>query len=128
MKSENSESKILGVIGGMGPLATQLFYRMIIDRTDARKDQEHLDMIILNHATMPDRTESILSGRIENLYEKLLEDAKMLESNGACCIAIPCNTSHVLIDRIQENVGIPIINMVRETVREISKVFDCAKI
>ena len=116
---ENNDKKVLGILGGMGPLATQLFYRMIIEKTDANCDQEHLNMIILNHATMPDRTKEILSGRTEELFELLLKDAKMLEDNGAGVIAIPCNTSHVLIGRLQENVGIPIINMVEETVNHI---------
>ena len=115
------ESKILGVVGGMGPLATQLFYRMLIDMTDAECDQDHLDMIILNHASMPDRTDAIKSGRIEELYEALLRDVKKLEQNGAAAIAIPCNTSHMVLDRLQAKAGIPIINMIRETVRSIKE-------
>lgn len=125
MMLNNKEKKTLGVIGGMGPLASQLFYKMIIDQTDAKKDQDHLDMIILNHATMPDRTEAILSGQTEDLVQRLIADAKMLESNGVGHIAIPCNTSHVLIDKIQESVGIPIINMVNETVNHIANAFNC---
>lgn len=115
------DKKVLGVLGGMGPLATQLFYKMIIEKTDAKCDQEHLNMIILNHATMPDRTKEILEGRTEGLFQLLLADAQMLEKNGAGVISIPCNTSHVLIDRIQEGVGIPIINMVAETARHIGE-------
>lgn len=115
--------KILGVMGGMGPLATQLFYKMIIEQTDAKCDQEHLNMIILSHATMPDRTKEILEGRTEELFQLLLKDARMLESSGAGVIAIPCNTSHVLADRLQESVGIPIINMVEETVKQIAEHF-----
>ena len=116
----NDNKKVLGVLGGMGPLATQLFYRMVIEKTDANCDQEHLDMIILSHATMPDRTKEILEGRTEELFQLLLKDAQMLESNGAGVIAIPCNTSHVLVDRLQENIRIPIINMVEETVKHIA--------
>ena len=119
----NDDKKVLGVLGGMGPLATQLFYRMVIEKMDAKCDQEHLNMIILSHATMPDRTKEILEGRTEELFQLLLKDAKMLEINGAGAIAIPCNTSHVLIDRLQESTGIPIINMVEETVTHIKETF-----
>ncbi|MGN0711937.1 MAG: aspartate/glutamate racemase family protein [Anaerovoracaceae bacterium] len=107
--------KVLGVIGGMGPLATQLFYKMIIDKTDAHCDQEHLNMIILNHASMPDRTTAIKNGEVEELYNKLWHDAKLLEAGGADYIAIPCNTSHLLVDRLQKNLKVPIINMIKET-------------
>lgn len=115
------EDKILGIVGGMGPLATQLFYRMLIGMTDAEKDQDHLDMIILNHASMPDRTEAIKTGNIEILFAELLKDVKKLEGDGVSAIAIPCNTSHMVIDRLQAEVSIPIINMIRETVRYIKK-------
>src|SRR5665647_2961848 len=96
---ENKE-KLLGVIGGMGPLATQLFYRMIIEKNDAHFDQHHLNMIILKHASMPDRTKAILKDDTEELYAKQLADAKALEELGVDFIAIPCNTSHYFVDSI----------------------------
>ena len=67
---------ILGIIGGMGPSASNLFYEMVISNTEATCDQDHIDMIILNHATMPDRTESILSGEIDVIKEKLKSDIR----------------------------------------------------
>lgn len=118
---ENDGRKVLGVLGGMGPLATQLFYGMVIKKTDAGCDQEHLNMIILSHATMPDRTKAIEEGRTEELLRLLLADAKMLEKNGAGVIAIPCNTSHALYERLQAGVGIPVVNMVEETAAHIAK-------
>ncbi len=116
----NDNSKTLGVIGGMGPLATQLFYRMIIERTDANCDQEHLDMIIYSHASVMDRTKAILTGRSEELYRALLDDAGRLEASGVAAIAIPCNTSHLLADRMQGELSVPIIHMIRETVKALA--------
>lgn len=112
-------NRILGVLGGMGPLATQLFYRMLIEKTYAHYDQEHLDMIILNHATMPDRTEAVLSGNSKTLYDRLLKDICWLKKNGVAAVAIPCNTSHIFVDSLQKEVSVPIIHMVRETVRSL---------
>lgn len=119
------EGKILGIIGGMGPQATNTFYKMIIDMTHAQKDQDHINIIILSHATMPDRTEAIESGNLSVLLKKLQEDAIFLEQSGASCIAIPCNTSHVVMDDIQKMVSIPIINMVRETVQALRQDYGC---
>lgn len=115
------DHKILGVIGGMGPLATQLFYRQVIELTDAACDQDHVDMILFNHASMPDRTDAILSGNTEPLFLKLEEDAKKLEAYGASAIAIPCNTSHFFADRLQASVSIPIIHMIREAADYVAK-------
>ncbi len=111
----------LGVIGGMGPMATQLFYKNIIEMTDAKADQEHIDMIILSHASIPDRTSSIKNGDTDKVFDVLIEDAKILEENNVSAIAIPCNTSHFFWDRLQKEVNVPIINMVRETVCAIKE-------
>lgn len=117
--TETSIRKTLGVISGMGPLATCLFYQRMIERTDANRDQDHIPMIILSHCTMPDRTDAILSGREETVYSLLLEDARQLERDGAGAIAIPCNTSHYFADRLQAELKIPVVNMVRETARAL---------
>lgn len=109
----------LGILGGMGPMATQLLYKMIIENTYAQKDQEHLDMIILNHATIPDRTEAIKSGETAEVLKTLSDDVLMLRENGCKAIAIPCNTSHYFYDELQKKVDIPIINMVRSAVLDV---------
>ena len=72
----------LGVLGGMGPQATNTFYQFIIDRTDAHSDQEHVNTLILSDSDMPDRTAAILSGRTERVYRRLLSDARLLEQAG----------------------------------------------
>ena len=109
-----SEQK-LGILGGMGPQATQVFYQFVLDRTDAARDQDHLPALILSDTKMPDRTAAILSGNSEGLYSRLLGDARMLEGCGCTAIAIPCNTSHYFVDRLQGDIGVPIIHMIRET-------------
>lgn len=115
------EAKVLGVIGGMGPLASQLFYKMIIQGTDAKRDQDHINMILLNHATMPDRTEAILTDRTEELLSLLTEDLRILEQSGADYVAIPCNTCHVLLQQLQQRTRLPIINMIQVTAEHISR-------
>ena len=109
----------LGVLGGMGPQATNTFYQFVIDRTDARTDQEHVSALILSDSGMPDRTAAILGGEEsrEAVFRRLLEDARLLERAGCTCIAVPCNTSHFFLDRVQESIGIPILHMIRETAR-----------
>ncbi|MCU6708563.1 amino acid racemase [Paenibacillus sp. J5C_2022] len=113
------EHKSLGVIGGMGPKATAVFFDKVIACTAAEKDQEHINMIILNHATIPDRTSVILGGRPELFLEAVAKDLKLLEQAGAAHIAIPCNTSHYFYEDMQAMTTVPIINMVDETLRLI---------
>lgn len=105
----------LGVLGGMGPQATQVFYQFVLDRTDAARDQDHLPAVILSDTGIPDRTAAILSGDTEGLYQRLLKDARLLEQCGCTVLAIPCNTSHYFADRLQGDAGVPILHMIRET-------------
>lgn len=114
----------LGVMGGMGPLASQLFYKMITERTAAEKDQDHINMLILSDAQMPDRTAAILSGdegEVSRVKERVLSDAKLLEENDCRAIAITCNTAHYFADMIASELSIPILHMIRETAAETAK-------
>lgn len=110
----------LGVLGGMGPQATQVFYQFVLDRTDAARDQDHLPAVILSDTGIPDRTAAILSGDTGGLYRRLLKDAKMLEGCGCTVLAIPCNTSHYFVDKLQGEIGVPIIHMLRETAKALA--------
>ena len=114
------EKQILGVIGGMGPEATDFFYGQLIEHTQAACDQDHLDMVILSAASMPDRTRAIETGEHEGLLQTMRACVERLEACGATQIAIPCNTSHYFYDDIQAMTRIPIIHMPRETVRQCS--------
>lgn len=103
----------------MGSQATAYFFNRIVENTKASKDQEHIEMAILNHSTLPDRTQIILSGKYEDFILAIVEDIKKLEYLGVDNIAIPCNTSHFFYDNIQKQTKLSIINMVKETVKYI---------
>ncbi len=118
-----SNLKKLGIMGGMGPGSTVDFFDRIVKHTEAKSDQEHIDMVILNHTTIPDRTKVIASGNYETILLPLIADARFLEAAGVSAIAIPCNTAHFFYDQIQSSVSIPVINMIRECVDYISKTF-----
>ena len=107
--------KVLGVIGGMGTAATIDFYTRIMNHTVAHKDQEHIDMVIINHASIIDRTYAIKNNKLDELLKQMHENLKILENAKVTSIAIPCNTSHSIIDKIQQLTSIPIINMIEET-------------
>jgi aspartate racemase len=112
---------MIGVLGGMGPEASLLFYRLVIEHTKAQRDQDHVDLLLLNHASMPDRTSELEAGRGEQLFERLTRDIRTLEAAGAEALVITCNTSHVFADRIAAEARVPFINMVEEAAREARK-------
>ncbi len=108
--------KTIGIIGGMGPLATADLYRRIILRTKALKDQDHIHVLIDSNTNIPDRTKAIIANGEDPTIE-LIKSAKMLEQGGADFLVMPCNTAHYFIDTIKKSVCIPFVNMIEETVK-----------
>jgi aspartate racemase len=121
-------NKLIGIIGGMGPMASQLFYKMVTDMTEASCDQDHLNMIIYSDASMKDRTSAILNGEYTEIHDQLLSDARVLEKSGCEAIGITCNTAHFFADMIKDEINIPIIHMVQETVEQVARKFKGEKV
>ena len=111
----------LGVIGGMGPLATVSFYERVVLNTVAKCDNEHIDMVVLSHASMPDRTKCIIENKGGEFLEVIKKDFKILEDIGVEAVAIPCNTSHYFFDEFKKFTGLRVINMIEETILEVKK-------
>jgi aspartate racemase len=115
------EKKTLGIVGGVGPLATMLLGEMIVRRTNASKDQEHVDMVITNNTKIPDRTAYVLDRTKPNPVTVMISDIHRLTSIGAEIIAIPCNTAHSFYAEMQQASSVPILNMIEETVKRASE-------
>ena len=111
----------IGVIGGMGPLATVNYYRKLVLSTPAKNDREHIDMVILNHASIPDRTDCIINGEKDKFLNVIKNDFSILNYIGVNAIAIPCNTSHFFYDEFKKFTDIPIINMVESAVLKVKE-------
>ena len=110
--------KIVGIIGGMGPLATVDLYRKIIELTPATSDQEHLHVIIDANPAIPDRTAALLYGGPDPV-PAIVESARRLEQAGADVLVMPCHTAHAFLPAITDAVAIPLISMVDETVAAV---------
>lgn len=100
--------KTLGILGGLGPMATVYFYEMLTEHTRVSCDQEHINIIISSRATTPDRTAYILGKSKENPLPVMVEEAHRLVSAGADVIVLPCNTAHYFYDELSRATGVPI--------------------
>ena len=121
MHKVGENRKILGVLGGLGPLSSAYFYELLTNHTKASRDQDHIDIILSSRATTPDRTAFILGKSDEDPVPFMVEDAKLLEQYGADAIVIPCNTAHYFIDEVRRSVSVPVPSIITETVRHIER-------
>ena len=106
---------LLGILGGLGPMASAYFYEMITAHTRAQSDQEHIDLILSSRASTPDRTDFILGRSAASPLPAMIEDARALEAFGARAIVIPCNTAHYFIDQVRASVSVPVPSIIHET-------------
>ena len=111
MEKEMEDYKgTIGVIGGLGPMATACFMEIVTQMTEVKKDQDHLKMIIYSVPQIPDRTSFILGESPEDPLPMMLETAKLLDSQGVSVIAVPCVTGYYFRDRIQSEVKAPVVH------------------
>lgn len=114
-------SKLLGILGGLGPMSSAYLYKMITEHTLAERDQDHIDIVLNSRATTPDRTEFILGSSERSPLPYMIEDAKRLEKYGADGIIIACNTAHYFIDEVRRAVSVPVPSIIYETVDFLKK-------
>jgi aspartate racemase len=108
---KDTQKGTLGILGGMGPLATVDFMQKVIEATPASRDQDHIPMLVHAVPQVPDRTACILAGNDEPL-RWMREGVDKLLAAGAEAIAIPCNTAHYWYDALVENLDIPVLHIV----------------
>lgn len=106
--------KTIGILGGMGPLATADLFRKLVTMTKAGCDNEHIRIYIDDNASIPDRTAAILSGGADPT-PVMADSLRKLEACGADCIIMPCNTAHYFLPRLQAMTEVPFLSMLEAT-------------
>lgn len=111
----------LGIIGGLGPMATAYFMELLVAMTDAKCDQDHIETMIYSIPTVPDRTAYILGKSRENPLDAMISIGRALRSQGADVLAIPCITAHYFHSELQEGIGMPVIHGIRKTAEALQQ-------
>ena len=110
--------KTIGIIGGMGPMATCDLMKKIFEVSDADCDQNYVHVCVDCNTNIPDRTKAILE-KGEDPIPEMVKSAVSLQNMGADLLMIPCNTAHFFYDRLKIFTDIPILHMPRETVKAL---------
>jgi aspartate racemase len=108
----------VGVIGGLGPAATVDFLARVLAATEAHTDQEHANLVVLQHSAVPDRTAFITGVSSDDPTEALVADARRLEAMGVGAIVMPCNTATAFVDAMRAAVQVPIVDIVDVAVED----------
>jgi aspartate racemase len=107
--------KKLGIIGGLGPMATARFLALITQMSQAAKDQDHIEILLHSRPGIPDRTAFITGQSDLNPEADLVSVGKNLANAGAEILAIPCFSAHYFIEAIRAEAKLPVIDAITET-------------
>jgi aspartate racemase len=99
----------------MGPEATILFQKKLIDAVKADDDSDHFPLLIDMNPQVPSRIAHLIEGNSTDPGPTLAAMARRLEAAGAVALAMPCNTAHHYADHIEKAVTIPLLNMVEQS-------------
>jgi aspartate racemase len=109
---------LIGILGGMGPLATVDFMERVIELTSsagALCDQQHLPLLVVHLPHIPDRSDALL-GTGESPLPALLRGIDMLNRNEVELVVIPCNSAHHWYDALLAESRAPIIHIAEASV------------
>ncbi len=101
---------MLGIIGGMGPLATADFMRKLTVAKQAQRDQDHVPALVWSLPQIPDRSDALIHGGASPL-PALVACARGLRRAGARIGVMPCNTAHHWADEISAQSGLPLLHI-----------------
>ncbi|MEI6260568.1 MAG: aspartate/glutamate racemase family protein, partial [Deltaproteobacteria bacterium] len=114
------EQKTLGILGGMGPLASLAFLRTIYEcNLLGSIEQDYPNIVLHSLSSVPDRTRSLLGNAENALADSLVRNLRILNASGVSNIVICCFTSHALISRIPKEIAEKIVSLVDLTAREL---------
>ncbi len=112
--------KTIGIIGGMGPMATVDLFKKIVELDPAASDQEYIRICVDSNTNIPDRTEAILHHG-KNPVPEIVNSGILLEGMGANVLVMSCNTAHYFYDEIVQYLHVPLLNMLQETALEAAR-------
>jgi len=114
--------QIIGVIGGMGPQASNELYRLLIEGArveyGARANDEYPE-ILIDSVPVPDGFSD--PSQMEIVTRMLEDRTKRMTTYGATVITMACNTVCHYADRLSRNTHVNVISVVDEVVHIVSK-------
>jgi len=106
-----TEREILGIVGGLGPLASAAFLKTVYEYGIGANEQDAPVVLMYSDPTFPDRTDSFLAGESELLLTRLTGALQFLADGGASRFVICCMTIHHLLPRLPAHLRARVISL-----------------
>jgi len=106
-----AEREIMGIVGGLGPLASAEFLKTVYEYGIGENEQDAPIVLLHSDPTFPDRTDSFLAGDSEFLLARLTGALQCLSDAGASRFVICCMTIHYLLPRLPVHLGPRVVSL-----------------
>ncbi|MBE3092346.1 MAG: amino acid racemase [Chloroflexi bacterium] len=113
--------KILGLIGGIGPESTIDYYKMIVSRFRERIETDDYPKFLINNINITEMLSYVKTNQLDKLVDFLAFEIKKVQAGGADFAVLASNTPHIVFDELRNRVDLPMISIVDETFKVISK-------
>lgn len=115
--------RTVGIIGGMGPETTARFYLDVIFKCHQKNKRQRPAILLWNVPLQYKVEEDLIKNAkgAERYLPYLIKAAKNLEKGGADFLVIPCNTVHIFLKKIREEVRIPVLSILEEAEKFLRK-------
>jgi aspartate racemase len=113
---------VVGVVGGMGPLASAEFLKSIYEASRCEREQDAPVVLMYSDPSFPDRTEAFLAGEEEEILQRLVDTLFRLRGLGATRFVLCCVTLHHLVDRLPAELARGVVSLVDVIVSGVARV------
>lgn len=120
MNIKEVKKKVIGILGGMGPESTAIFYHAVIKQCQkqygAQYDEDYPEIFIYN-LPIPNIVKGLK--KPEKTLDMLIKGAKKIDSIGVDFIVMPCNTAHYFYPSMAKAISVPFICIFHATAKKI---------
>lgn len=120
MSDTEFSGRFLGVLGGMGPMASAVFMVRLTALTNAASDQHHVPTMLWSDPRIPDRPAGH-AGTGADPFPWMLNGVRHMERAGAGAIVIPCNTAHLWYDKLAASTSLSVLHIVRSVIDDLHR-------
>lgn len=109
-------SKKIGILGGLGPASTLLYYGQLIEKYLEKEEDEFFPEIILYSLSLG-KMEKIRRDNEKNYVKELLRGVKALAKAGADFVIIASNSPHAYFEELKKRSPVPLLSIVDATLK-----------
>lgn len=115
-------ARTVGIIGGIGPESTLIYYRLIIEEYRKRKTDGTYPLILINSIDLSNMLGLLMAANWQQLIDDLAREMDRLAKAGSDFAVLGANSAHIVFEELAQKSSIPLISIVEATCDHVKKI------